>query len=102
MFKLYEQSRFARELGAAVHMAPNAHGLFRRLGIDLTSTGANEVESVSIRGDRQQTYAAILTESEINEYAFSGTLNREVPIKNANKIWQHVSDPTSSSIISIS
>ena len=44
--QIYEQSRFGRELGAAVHMAPNAHGLFHKLGIDLAATGANEVQIV--------------------------------------------------------
>lgn len=28
-------------------MAPNAHGLFKNMGIDLAETGANEVEWVS-------------------------------------------------------
>lgn len=47
--QIYEQSHFARELGAAVHMAPNAHGLFKTLGIDLAATGANEVQWVGAR-----------------------------------------------------
>ena len=47
--KIFEQSRFAQELGAAVHMAPNAHGLFKTLGIDLAATGANEVQWVGAR-----------------------------------------------------
>ena len=37
---LLEQSRFANELGAAVHMAPNATGLVLRMGIDLEELGA--------------------------------------------------------------
>ena len=51
--EIYEQSRFAQELGAAVHMAPNAHGLFKTLGVDLAATGANEVQfvGVTVRGN---------------------------------------------------
>lgn len=41
-YKLFESSRFARETGAAIHMAPNAHGLLQRLGIDMKAIGANE------------------------------------------------------------
>lgn len=37
---LLEQSRFANELGAAVHMAPNATGLVLRMGIQLEDLGA--------------------------------------------------------------
>ncbi|KAF9733977.1 hypothetical protein PMIN01_08320 [Paraphaeosphaeria minitans] len=37
---LLEQSRFANELGAAVHMAPNATGLLLRMGINLEALGA--------------------------------------------------------------
>lgn len=37
---LLEQSRFANELGAAVHMAPNANGLLIRMGIRAEELGA--------------------------------------------------------------
>lgn len=42
-----EQSRFANELGAALHLAPNANGLLRRIGIFAERVGANLMESVS-------------------------------------------------------
>jgi 2-polyprenyl-6-methoxyphenol hydroxylase-like FAD-dependent oxidoreductase len=37
---LLEASRFANELGAAVHLAPNANGLLRRMGLILEAHGA--------------------------------------------------------------
>ncbi|CAO2657352.1 Nn.00g034780.m01.CDS01 [Neocucurbitaria sp. VM-36] len=37
---LLEQSRFANELGAAVHLAPNANGLVRRMGLIPEASGA--------------------------------------------------------------
>jgi 2-polyprenyl-6-methoxyphenol hydroxylase-like FAD-dependent oxidoreductase len=40
-----EQSRFANEVGAALHIAPNAHGLLKRMGIHPEKT-ANLMESV--------------------------------------------------------
>ncbi|KAH8726889.1 hypothetical protein GQ44DRAFT_825459 [Phaeosphaeriaceae sp. PMI808] len=39
---LLEQSRFANELGAAVHLAPNANGLLRRIGLIPEAGGANK------------------------------------------------------------
>lgn len=41
-----EQSRFANETGAAIHLAPNSNGLLRRLGIYAEELGANLMESV--------------------------------------------------------
>ncbi|KAF2021434.1 FAD/NAD(P)-binding domain-containing protein, partial [Aaosphaeria arxii CBS 175.79] len=44
---LYEQSRFANELGAAVHLAPNASSLLRRVGINPEDQGANPTLSLA-------------------------------------------------------
>jgi glycine/D-amino acid oxidase-like deaminating enzyme len=43
---LLEQSRFANEVGAAMHLAPNANGILRRLGIFAETIGANVFERV--------------------------------------------------------
>ncbi|KAJ9611856.1 hypothetical protein H2204_015133 [Knufia peltigerae] len=67
--KIYEQSRFAQELGAAVHVAPNAHGLLKKLGVD-PQVGANKVEW-------------------IREFTASGELNREIDLSQSAKLWQH-------------
>jgi NAD(P)-binding Rossmann-like domain len=45
--QIYEQSSFKTELGAAIHLAPNANGVLKRLGIDAEAFGANECEQVS-------------------------------------------------------
>lgn len=42
-----ESSTFANEVGAALHLAPNANGLLRRLGIFGEDIGANLMEHVS-------------------------------------------------------
>jgi hypothetical protein len=47
LLKLFEQSQFASELGAAVHLAPNANGILRRLGIFAEGFGANPMRWVS-------------------------------------------------------
>lgn len=46
--QIYEQSLLATETGAAVHLAPNANGLLRRLGIFAEEFGANRMERVNI------------------------------------------------------
>lgn len=44
---LLEQSRFANELGAAVHLAPNANGLLRRMGLIAENHGAVKCKRLS-------------------------------------------------------
>lgn len=44
--QIFEQSRFATETGAAVHLAPNANGILRRLGLFPEDFGANPTQRV--------------------------------------------------------
>lgn len=44
---LLEQSRFANELGAAVHLAPNCNGLLRRMGLFPEKLGAVECKKLT-------------------------------------------------------
>jgi 2-polyprenyl-6-methoxyphenol hydroxylase-like FAD-dependent oxidoreductase len=44
--ELFERSRFANEVGAAIHLSPNANGVLRRLGIQAEDFGAVEAEQV--------------------------------------------------------
>jgi len=67
---LFEQSQFASELGAAMHIAPNANGVLRRLGIFAEDFGANLME-------------------RLTEYKSTGEETRSIPLKEANSIWQH-------------
>lgn len=68
--QLYEQSRFANETGAAVHLAPNSNGVLRRWGIFAEEFGA--VES-----------------KRIVERHFSGQTIKDVDGTVPNKQWQH-------------
>jgi 2-polyprenyl-6-methoxyphenol hydroxylase-like FAD-dependent oxidoreductase len=46
IIQLFERSRFANEIGAAIHLSPNANGVLQRLGIDAAKFGAVECELV--------------------------------------------------------
>ncbi len=46
--QLYEQSRFANEVGAAIHVVPNAVGLLRRLGVHVEERGAVLLEQTRL------------------------------------------------------
>ncbi|KFY29470.1 hypothetical protein V491_00018 [Pseudogymnoascus sp. VKM F-3775] len=45
---LYESSRFAVEIGAAIHLPPNVNGLLRRFGTRPEEWGANQAEHVTL------------------------------------------------------
>jgi 2-polyprenyl-6-methoxyphenol hydroxylase-like FAD-dependent oxidoreductase len=38
--EIFEQSRFANEIGAAIHMTPNATGILKQIGVDPRESGA--------------------------------------------------------------
>ncbi|KAI0403454.1 hypothetical protein F4802DRAFT_599052 [Xylaria palmicola] len=65
-----EQSRFANETGAAMHIAPNSNGLLRRLGIYVEQLNANLMEMVT-------------------EYDVGNNLIKRVELAELNKQWQH-------------
>jgi 2-polyprenyl-6-methoxyphenol hydroxylase-like FAD-dependent oxidoreductase len=49
--QVYESSKFAKELGAAIHIPPNAHSLLMKIGIDPVAIGANPCTRVSANPD---------------------------------------------------
>jgi len=48
-YQLFEQSRFANETGAAIHLAPNCNGILRRLGLYAENIGGNVMLGVGSR-----------------------------------------------------
>ena len=46
--QVFEQSRLANEIGAAIHMVPNAMGVLRQFGVDPKDSGAIPLIQVSI------------------------------------------------------
>lgn len=49
--QIFEQSQFASELGAAVHLAPNSNGILKRLGIYAEDFGSNPTQAVSLKSE---------------------------------------------------
>ncbi|KAL3464900.1 hypothetical protein BJX64DRAFT_298013 [Aspergillus heterothallicus] len=46
--EIFESSRFATELGAAIHLPPNVNGLLRRVGINPEDFNCNDAEFVTV------------------------------------------------------
>lgn len=68
--QLFEQSRFANETGAAVHLAPNSNGVLRRWGIH-----AEEFGGVPFNRMQERTAA--------------GQILKDIDATAGNKMWQH-------------
>ncbi|TGJ85877.1 hypothetical protein E0Z10_g2861 [Xylaria hypoxylon] len=68
--ELYEQSKSETEIGAAVHLAPNANGILRRWGLLAETFGANNTDGIV-------------------ERRFTGEIIRDVDLTTPNKMWQH-------------
>jgi 2-polyprenyl-6-methoxyphenol hydroxylase-like FAD-dependent oxidoreductase len=84
---LLEQSRFANELGAAVHLAPNANGLLRRMGLYAEEIGANPTLAVSpavIKTDDCGT-----NEVQMTQYLPHGKVLFSADLVEQNKKWPH-------------
>lgn len=68
--EVYEKSRLAQEAGAAIHLAPNANGLLRRLGLRAEEHGAVECNGMrELRPDGSCVYS--------------------VDLRPANMMWEH-------------
>jgi hypothetical protein len=46
--QLLERSQLAQESGAAMHLAPNCHGILKRFGIFPETVGANSTQGVGV------------------------------------------------------
>jgi hypothetical protein len=46
--QLLERSQLAQESGAAMHLAPNCHGILKRFGIFPETIGANRTQGVGV------------------------------------------------------
>ncbi|SPQ25596.1 acde7633-ccef-48d4-adfa-3a9f8766258e [Thermothielavioides terrestris] len=67
---LFERSQLARETGAAIHLAPNCHGILRRLGVLPETFGANPVQGMTT-------------------YDGNGNITVDVDLRQSLLIWQH-------------
>ncbi|KAH6964682.1 hypothetical protein DER45DRAFT_602178 [Fusarium avenaceum] len=67
---LLERSQLAQETGAAMHLAPNCHGILKRFGIFPETFGANRTQGIT-------------------EFEYTGDLRATIDLQQANSIWQH-------------
>ncbi|KAM5511616.1 FAD binding domain protein [Fusarium oxysporum f. sp. phaseoli] len=67
--EIFESSRFAAELGAAIHLPPNVNGVLRRFGLKPETWGANDTEwpwQLSHRVDLHEALKAAATSPDLS------------------------------------
>lgn len=69
--EVFEQSKLAQETGAAIHLASNANGVLRRLGLKAEDMGAVDCMGVQ------------------EFFTHNGDLKYHIDTTKTNKIWQH-------------
>ncbi|RYP65816.1 hypothetical protein DL771_008117 [Monosporascus sp. 5C6A] len=67
---MFERSGLHSEVGAALNITPNAHGILRRLGVYPETFGANQMNGMG-------------------EYDSKGNLRFRIDLRQSLKIWQH-------------
>ncbi|EPS29292.1 hypothetical protein PDE_04241 [Penicillium oxalicum 114-2] len=68
--ELFERSRFANEIGAAIHLSSNANSVLLKLGVDVTKFGAVECET-------------------LREYTPAGEISHITPVKQHGALWRN-------------
>ncbi|KAM6525851.1 hypothetical protein FALCPG4_011386 [Fusarium falciforme] len=84
--EIFESSRFAAELGAAIHLPPNVNGVLRRFGLKPETWGANDTEWVTVL-DSQGNVISRKNVSGIKEqYRWPWQLSHRVDLHEALKV----------------
>ncbi|KAE8154447.1 hypothetical protein BDV25DRAFT_172095 [Aspergillus avenaceus] len=68
--EVFERSRLAEEVGAAIHLTPNANGALKRIGVDTRKYGAVKTE-------------------KYREYDINGRANHSMDVAEISQKWQH-------------
>ncbi|GJP92721.1 hypothetical protein CBS63078_2260 [Aspergillus niger] len=106
--ELFERSRFANEIGAAIHLTPNANSALLRLGIDGTKFGAVETEQLRMFTPSGEPLATIDNKAHAGKWRHKWTLVHRAHLHEALKVASQAPGPgipaqlhTSSKIVDI-
>ncbi|CAH0054427.1 unnamed protein product [Clonostachys solani] len=84
--EIFESSRFAAELGAAIHLPPNVNGVLRRYGLKPETWGANKTEWVSVFDSQGNVISQKDVSSVEDEYHHPWQLSHRVDLHEALKM----------------
>lgn len=90
-FQIFERSSLASEIGAAIHLTPNATGLLKRLGLNPEDVGAVETKQICIHlhswfFHRHDAYYSL----QLRIYTPSGDVLVKIDREESAGFWRHV------------
>ncbi|KAL4880396.1 hypothetical protein BJY04DRAFT_228671 [Aspergillus karnatakaensis] len=83
--EIFESSRFATEVGAAIHLPPNVHGLLRRVGIHPETFNCNDAEFVTVYDSQGNTVSSKDVRNLQSVYPYSWKLSHRIDLHEALK-----------------
>ncbi|KNG85740.1 hypothetical protein ANOM_005720 [Aspergillus nomiae NRRL 13137] len=83
--EIFESSRFATELGAAIHLPPNVHGLLRRFGINPEEFNCNDAQFVTVYDSGGNVVSSKDVRNLRSVYPFSWKLSHRIDLHEALK-----------------
>ncbi|KAI9367290.1 hypothetical protein BJX61DRAFT_547626 [Aspergillus egyptiacus] len=107
--ELYERSRFANEIGAAIHLTSNANAALLRLGIDATRLGAVESKKMQVNSPTgEEIFSMDIEKSSAETWRYRWTLVHRAHLHEGLKIASQAPGPgiparlhTSSKVVDI-
>ncbi|KAH7146508.1 hypothetical protein EDB81DRAFT_842612 [Dactylonectria macrodidyma] len=83
--EIFESSRFAVEVGAAIHLPPNVNGVLRRFGLKPETFGANDTEWVTVFSSQGDVISRKHIEGIKDKYGWPWQLSHRVDLHEALK-----------------
>lgn len=83
---LFEQSRFANEIGAAIHLPPNAYGMLQHIAVATDNLGGNSADYITELDKNGNIQMHVSTEESLREYIYPWQLVHRADLHTALKL----------------
>ncbi|CUM67402.1 uncharacterized protein PRCAT00005096001 [Priceomyces carsonii] len=83
--EMFEQSRFACEIGAAIHLPPNAYGMLKHLDVPIKQLGGNLCEYITELDPQGEVLMQVSTSKLLKEYPYPWHLVHRADLHSALK-----------------
>lgn len=83
--EMFEQSRFANEIGAAIHLPPNAYGMLQHIGVPTDNLGGNSADYITELDHKGNIQMHLPTEESLREYVYPWHLVHRADLHTALK-----------------
>lgn len=83
--EMFEQSKFSCEIGAAIHLPPNAYNMLEHLGVSFDSLGGNSCDHITELDAQGNVQSQVETKNLLKEYPYPWLLVHRANLHSALK-----------------